>query len=155
MQSLQNVTEWMDRYKKNTDVQKASKSNTCTVTVTQQRKKKFDLVYSLLFTHRSPGLNSRENLVLFFLCFLFRLRIESGMLFLRFVPRPPLWEEAVELADDVRELQGSYSQRLINILYTHTLRMFFMLHIMASKTEEVNFWYKFLQSMQQLTFIIS
>lgn len=31
--------------------------------------------------------------------------MDSGMLFLRLVPRPPLWEEAVELADDVSELQ--------------------------------------------------
>lgn len=44
----------------------------------------------LLSTHRSPGLNSRENFVLFFLCFLFRLRMESGMLFLRLGARPPL-----------------------------------------------------------------
>lgn len=74
------------------------------------KQKKLDGIYSrvpafVILTHRSPGLNSRENFVLFFLCFLFRLRMESGMLFLRLVPRPPLWEEAVELADDVKELQ--------------------------------------------------
>lgn len=50
-------------------------------------------------------MNSRENLVLFFLCFLFRFLMDSGMLFLRLVPRPPLCDEAVELADDVRELR--------------------------------------------------
>lgn len=31
--------------------------------------------------------------------------MDSGMLFLRLGPRPPLCEEAVELADDVSELQ--------------------------------------------------
>lgn len=64
-------------------------------------------VHPLLFTDRSPGLNSRENFVLFFLCFLLRFRMDSGMLFFRLAPTPPLWEEAVELADDVRELQHS------------------------------------------------
>lgn len=95
-----------------------------------QRKQKNEecvLVCRLLLTHRSPGLNSRENLVLFFLCFLLRLRIESGMLFLRFVPRPPLWEEAVELADDVSELQSGYSHKLfqmwqrVNLFISHFL----------------------------------
>lgn len=86
------------------------------------------LEYLLLLTHRSPGLNSRENLVLFFLCFLFKLRMESGMLFFRFVPRPPLWEEAVELADDVRELQPrlqweiKYSQTTWCFLITRTVQ---------------------------------
>lgn len=57
-------------------------------------------------TYLSPGLNSRENLVFFFLCFLFRLRIDRGMLF--FLLRP-LCNEAVELAEDVTELVSSVS----------------------------------------------
>lgn len=59
-----------------------------------------------IVTHRSPGLNSRENLVFFFLCFLFRLRIDRGMLFFRLVP---LCSEAVELAEEVMELVSSVS----------------------------------------------
>lgn len=54
----------------------------------------------------SPGLNSLENLVFFFLCFLFRLRIDNGMLFFR---AGPLCNDAVELADDVMELVSSVS----------------------------------------------
>lgn len=34
--------------------------------------------------------------------------MDSGMLFLRLVPRPPLCDEAVELADDVRELRSNH-----------------------------------------------
>lgn len=34
--------------------------------------------------------------------------MDSGMLFLRLVPRPPLCDEAVELADDVRELRRDH-----------------------------------------------
>lgn len=34
--------------------------------------------------------------------------MDSGMLFLRLVPRPPLCDEAVELADDVRELRRNH-----------------------------------------------
>lgn len=58
------------------------------------------------FTHLSPGLNSRENLVFFFLCFLFKLRIDRGMLFFLL---GPLCSEAVELAEDVIELVSSVS----------------------------------------------
>lgn len=37
--------------------------------------------------------------------------MESGMLFLRAVARPPpLWEEAEELAEEVRELQRRVQQ---------------------------------------------
>lgn len=58
------------------------------------------------FAHLSPGLNSLENLVFFFLCFLFRLRIDRGMLFFLL---GPLCSEAVELAEDVIELVSSVS----------------------------------------------
>lgn len=55
-------------------------------------------------------MNSRENLVLFFLCFLFRLRMDSGMLFFLFKPpRPPLCDDAVLLADDVSDNVSSVS----------------------------------------------
>lgn len=74
----------------------------------RRRRSHLLLLLLLLLTDRSPGLNSRENLVLFFLCFLFRFLMDSGMLFLRLVPRPPLCDEAVELADDVRELRRNH-----------------------------------------------
>ena len=109
---------WRKMNERNKEKNKAGQT-----TKTQWRRKKTAVMEFCLLplTHRSPGLNSRENLVLFFLCFLFRLRMESGMLFLRLGPRPPLWEEAVELADDVRELKpGLYSHRLTSHLITHT-----------------------------------
>jgi len=35
--------------------------------------------------------------------------MERGMLFLRLAARPPLWEDAVELAEEVRELGGEHT----------------------------------------------
>lgn len=42
------------------------------------------------------------------------------MLFLRLVPRPPLWDEAVELADDVREL---HTQETVVCSLIHNLQL--------------------------------
>lgn len=56
----------------------------------------------------SPGLKSRVILFFFLLCFRFKFLIDKGMLFLRLVPLP-LWEEVVELAEDVTELVSSVS----------------------------------------------
>lgn len=108
-------------------------------------------VLCLLSTHRSPGLNSRENLVLFFLCFLFRLRMESGMLFFRLIPRPPLWDEAVELADDVSELQ--YRRGLLkHILMVETVQMDIKLLIFLSFRKITNI---FLESMTLKSLLLS
>lgn len=58
------------------------------------------------------------------------------MLFFRLVPRPPLCEEAVELADDVRELQhvcGLIIQRFkvigTNCIHGHTVHRIVLHHV--------------------------
>lgn len=61
-----------------------------------------------LWMYLSPGLKSRVILFFFLLCFRFKFLIDKGMLFLRFVPLP-LWEEVVELAEEVTELVSSVS----------------------------------------------
>lgn len=45
------------------------------------------------------------------------------MLFLRLVPRPPLWEDAVELADDVRELQRVRKHRQSHLIISRPLKI--------------------------------
>lgn len=61
-----------------------------------------------LWVYLSPGLKSRVILFFFRLCFRFKFLIDKGMLFLRLVPLP-LWEEVVELAEEVTELVSSVS----------------------------------------------
>lgn len=56
----------------------------------------------------SPGLKSRVILFFFRLCFRFKFLIDKGMLFFLLVPLP-LWEEVVELAEEVTELVSSVS----------------------------------------------
>lgn len=61
-----------------------------------------------LQVYLSPGLKSRVILFFFRLCFRFKFLIDKGMLFFLLVPLP-LWEEVVELAEEVTELVSSVS----------------------------------------------